>query len=149
MLKGLLISTVSLVLIGLAATSTTRGGVRPHETATAMGPTVTADAGAIHSDCLDDSTPRLCGCVDEELTAELERFNEAFATLGPDQLAAFYHQDAMLFVGGTSRFFRDAGRSSSRPSSRASGARPWISPLFIFESSAQILLSYTARRLHR
>ncbi|MGH8549203.1 MAG: hypothetical protein ACRERU_11505 [Methylococcales bacterium] len=49
-------------------------------------------AGSIHADCVDHNQPRLCTRVVEALTAELDRFNEAFADPDADQLAAFYHE---------------------------------------------------------
>ena len=63
-------------------------------------------AGFLRPDCFDHPQPRLCTRVVEELTEELERFNEAFNPPDADQLAAFYHEDAILFVGSTGRFFR-------------------------------------------
>jgi uncharacterized protein (TIGR02246 family) len=66
----------------------------------------------IHPDCLDHHEPRLCARVVEELVAELDGFNEAFNPPDADQLAAFYHEDAILFVGSTGRFFR--GREEIR-----------------------------------
>jgi ketosteroid isomerase-like protein len=65
-----------------------------------------ASAGPIHPDCLDHYQPRMCTRVVEELTEELGRFNEAFSPPDIDRLAAFYHEDAILFVGSTGRFFR-------------------------------------------
>jgi len=66
----------------------------------------------IHPDCLDHQQPQLCSRVVEELTAELGTFNEVFSHPDADQLAAFYHEDAILFVGSTGRFFR--GRDEIR-----------------------------------
>ena len=68
--------------------------------------TGSSGSGPIHPDCLDHQHPRLCTRVVEELTEELGRFNEAFNPPDADQLAAFYHEDAILFVGSTGRFFR-------------------------------------------
>jgi ketosteroid isomerase-like protein len=65
-----------------------------------------AGAGPVHPDCLDHHQPRLCTRVVEELAEELGKFNEAFNPPDADQLAAFYHEDAILFVGSTGRFFR-------------------------------------------
>ena len=70
------------------------------------------DHGSIHPDCLDHHEPRLCTRVVEELTAELGRFNEAFSAPDATRLAAFYHEDAILFVGSSGRFFR--GRDEIR-----------------------------------
>jgi len=63
-------------------------------------------------DCLDHQQPRLCSRVVEELMEELDRLNEAFNPPDADRLAAFYHEDAILFVGSTGRFFR--GREEIR-----------------------------------
>jgi ketosteroid isomerase-like protein len=71
-----------------------------------------ASAGPIHPDCLDHQQPRLCTRVVEELTEELGSFNAAFSHPDADRLAAFYHEDAILFVGSTGRFFR--GRDEIR-----------------------------------
>jgi len=65
-----------------------------------------AGAVSIHPDCRDHHQPQLCTRVVEELTQELGRFNAAFNPPDADQLAAFYHRDAILFVGSTGRFFR-------------------------------------------
>jgi ketosteroid isomerase-like protein len=69
-------------------------------------------AGPIHPDCVDHRQPRLCGRVVEELARELDLFNEAFNPPDVDQLAAFYHDDAILFVDSVGRFFR--GRDAIR-----------------------------------
>lgn len=74
--------------------------------------TTPAMPAPIHPDCLDHQEPRLCTRVVEELVEELDRFNEAFNPPDADQLAAFYHEDAILFVGSTGRFFR--GRDEIR-----------------------------------
>ena len=68
--------------------------------------------GDIHPDCADHHKPQLCSRVVHELTAELDRFNDAFASGSADELAAFFHEDAILFVGSTGRFFR--GRDEIR-----------------------------------
>ena len=65
----------------------------------------TAAAGT-NADCVTHHEPRLCTRVIEELTAELDRFNDAFASPDADELAAFFHEDAILFVDSTGRFFR-------------------------------------------
>jgi ketosteroid isomerase-like protein len=65
-----------------------------------------ASGDAIHPDCLDHHEPRLCTRLVEELTAELGRLNEAFGTRDAGQLAAFYREDAILYVGSAGRFFR-------------------------------------------
>jgi uncharacterized protein (TIGR02246 family) len=69
-------------------------------------------AGSIHADCVDHDQPQLCTRVVEELTAELGHFNDAFGSQNADELAAFFHEDAILFVGSTGRFFR--GRDEIR-----------------------------------
>jgi uncharacterized protein (TIGR02246 family) len=46
------------------------------------------------------------------LTAELDRFNDAFGSQDADELAAFFHEDAVLFVDMNGRFFR--GRDEIR-----------------------------------
>ena len=74
--------------------------------------TTPAMPATIHPDCLDHHEPRLCTRVVEELTEELGVFNEAFNPPDADQLAAFYHEDAILFVGSAGRFFR--GRDEIR-----------------------------------
>jgi ketosteroid isomerase-like protein len=63
-------------------------------------------ASRIHPDCQDHHEPRLCTRMVEELTAELGRFNEVFSHPDADQLADFYHEDAILYVGSAGRFFR-------------------------------------------
>ena len=63
-------------------------------------------------DCANHHEPPLCNRVVEELTAELDRLNDAFASQDADKLAAFYHEDAILFVDSTGRFFR--GRDEIR-----------------------------------
>lgn len=73
---------------------------------------VKAGARTIHPDCANHREPRLCDRVIEELTAELGRFNEAFASQDADELAAFFHEDAILFVDSAGRFFR--GRDEIR-----------------------------------
>jgi len=69
-------------------------------------------ARSIHTDCVDHDQPQLCTRVVEELTAELGRFNDAFGSQSADELAAFFHEDAILFVGSSGRFFR--GRDEIR-----------------------------------
>jgi ketosteroid isomerase-like protein len=68
--------------------------------------------GPVHPDCVDHRQPRLCGRVVEELARELDLFNGAFDPPDVDQLAAFYHDDAILFVDSVGRFFR--GRDAIR-----------------------------------
>src|SRR5262249_33854231 len=62
--------------------------------------------GDIHPDCANHHAPRLCNRVVEELTSELDRLNDAFGSTNADELAAFYHDDAILFVDSVGRFFR-------------------------------------------
>ena len=42
----------------------------------------------------------------------MDRFNDAFASPDADELAAFFHEEAILFVNSTGRFFR--GRDEIR-----------------------------------
>ena len=82
------------------------------EAAEPLASSCKTNASTIHPDCLDHREPRLCTRVVEELTEELGRFNEAFSLPDANQLAAFYHEDAILFVGSSGRFFR--GRDEIR-----------------------------------
>ena len=61
------------------------------------------------ADCANHHEPRLCNRVVQELTAELDRFNDAFSS-DADELAAFFHNDAILFVDSTGRFFRGSDK---------------------------------------
>jgi len=74
--------------------------------------TVQTNAANINPDCVNHQTPRLCNRVVQELTSELDRLNDAFGSGNADELAAFYHQSAILFVDSTGRFFR--GRDEIR-----------------------------------
>lgn len=74
--------------------------------------TANTHASSIHIDCMDHPQPQLCIRLVEELITELGRFNEAFSTPDLDELAAFFHEDAILFVDTTGRFFR--GRDEIR-----------------------------------
>lgn len=73
---------------------------------------VQSNGSDIHPDCANHDTARLCNRVIEELTAELDRFNDAFGSQNADELAAFFHEDAILFVDMNGRFFR--GRDEIR-----------------------------------
>ena len=112
--RKVLLSTIGVILmIALAISFMTERGlaeVRPQ--ADTFDKQASAHGGSLHPDCLDHHQPRLCTRVVEELTEELGRFNEAFASPDPNQLAAFYHEDAILYVGSTGRFFR--GRDEIR-----------------------------------
>lgn len=88
-------------------------------------------ASPIHPDCANHHQPELCTRVIEELTEELGRFNEAFSPPDADQLAAFFHEDAILFVGSTGRFFR--GREEIR--------NDFFAPLVAGISSASVDIS--------
>jgi ketosteroid isomerase-like protein len=96
-----------ILMIGLALPLTASSGV-----AGSLDNDGKASSNPIHPDCLDHHQPRLCTRVVEELTAELGRFNEVFSHPDADQLATFYHEDAILYVGSTGRFFR--GRDEIR-----------------------------------
>jgi hypothetical protein len=107
MFRRILLSTVGLVLmiaLAIQPTATARSQADPLDGA--------GKAEIIHPDCLDDHQPRQCTRLVNELTAELERFNEVFADPDPDKLATFYHEDAILYVVSSGRFFR--GRSEIR-----------------------------------
>lgn len=105
--RKILLSMIGLALVTVLATSPTTGGViAPFDDEDK------APANRIHPDYLDHHEPRLCTRVVDELMAELGRFNEAFSAPDPDQLAIFFHEDAILFVGSTGRFFR--GRDEIR-----------------------------------
>jgi ketosteroid isomerase-like protein len=69
--------------------------------------------GDVHPDCASHPQPRLCNHVVEELTAELDLFNDAFASQDADELAAFFHEDAILFVDNVGRFFRGRNEMSN------------------------------------
>src|SRR6185295_11639340 len=71
-----------------------------------MTVSASSGAGAIHPDCVDNHQPQVCTRVVEDLLAELGAFNAAFNPPDADRLAAFYHEDAILFVGSAGRFFR-------------------------------------------
>ena len=73
---------------------------------------VQTNSSDIHPDCANHRQPRLCNRVVQELTAELDRFNDAFGSSDADELAAFFHEDAILFVDTSGRFFR--GRDEIR-----------------------------------
>ena len=73
---------------------------------------VQTNADDIHPDCANHHEARLCNRVVEELKTELDRFNDAFASPDADELAGFYHEDAILFVDSTGRFLR--GRDEIR-----------------------------------
>lgn len=104
--RALLATISSLLIINLAIYPATGNGVTSSYDGEAKS------GRSIHPDCLDHPQPRLCTRVIEELTEELGRFNEAFNPPDLDQLATFYHEDAVLYVGSTGRFFR--GRDEIR-----------------------------------
>ncbi len=85
--------------------------VSAHVASPALTSLAQANAG-VHPDCANHRQPRLCNHVIEELTTELDLFNDAFASQDADQLAAFFHEDAILFVDSVGRFFR--GRNEIR-----------------------------------
>jgi ketosteroid isomerase-like protein len=57
--------------------------------------------GPIPADCSDNPLPSVCGRVVAQIQAELNDFNRAFNPPNPDTLAAFYHEQAILYVHGT------------------------------------------------
>jgi hypothetical protein len=107
-------STVGLILTMILATP----GTASSELTEPLAGETEAGAGPIHPDCLDHRQPRICTRVVEELIEELGRFNEAFNPPDADQLAAFYHEDAILFVGSTGRFFRGHDEIRDGPARR-------------------------------
>lgn len=104
MLKRVLLAVMVLTMLGLSLT-TRSGAAEPSESDAKHG-------GPLHPDCLDHQQPRFCTRIVAELLERLEQFNEAFAAPQAEQLATFYHEEAILFVGSTGRFFR--GREAIR-----------------------------------
>ncbi len=108
MLRRTLLATLRVMLmIALGLSLTVSSGLAEPPDGTARG-----GFGSIHADCLEHRLPRFCSHIIAEILEELDRFNGFFAAPDADRLAEFYHEDAILFVGSTGRFFR--GREAIR-----------------------------------